>query len=700
MQSFAQLRSKLQLEKSLGGPESGKSYYSRLYSYMLSPQIENIKVEYLIDLILAAVEKQSLTRAAEEYFTFFGRNCIYDSYLIEAANINGKLKKHIIHNVPVKTTDHVTLRKMRSWGKLLLAIDWNEELLNKVFLFCLIPSGDMMLNIHQAFLMERMANEHYAEFSSEFVGTLLQEFMNRSTDAEYAFEVFQLYKSLFLHRDGTAPENRQLRVNCEQWFAQVKTDTWNKSLFSFSCQSLYTDIPFLQEEGILLLQFLFHGDPERSGAGDSGGLATLVGDLGNVLGREAELAGVITVVLYDTADADVPFVPITFPGHHHAVVRLPLFVNGSSPERFVEAEAMIEYRLLRLIEGLRLQSRESPAVFHVRYLDAATLVAARLAAKLGIPLVSTLTPDPHRTVEALKEEYGESPPEHWHNFHRIIIGDRLCDLSRGIVGIGRSSIAASLMPYFPQLKSKEHTVIEGIDEGIRIGVEHGVTDLDRLFSDSNYRFHIDTHLLHQPVILNIGRLHPAKGQYVLLQAWDQSGLWKVFNLIVVGGNFEHPTEMEAEIIELFHHYMSSRSYLQGRVLFRASLPNPEVRNLQDTLAKRSCGDYPDLYLCSSSKEEFGISIVEAMSAGMIALAPLKGGAQEYIHHGVNGFLIDTGDPKSMGRDVCTYIFESGLKAPQWKALRRNAIETIQRLYSLERIAENFTEFYTRVVGTE
>ncbi|MDZ7794548.1 MAG: glycosyltransferase family 4 protein [Spirochaetia bacterium] len=602
----------------------------------------------LLELLAAVVEKLPLPRGAAEYLSFFGIESVYDSYFIEASKRDASLKSWAVQHIPTSAEKNNDEAALRSWGRFLLAMDRDKELLCKVAAFCRIPSSDSVLNSYHKMLLRRMADEDCTVCGPKF-----------KNKGEPSFQIVE------------------------------------------------SQIPFLRERGIVLFQFLFHGDPARSGTGDSGGMATLVGDLGNMLGRQSNMAGVVTVVLYDTAypaEAADTFIPLSFPEDRHAILRIPVWVNGSTPERYSEAETLIEYRLFYLIEDLGLLDREDPVVFHVRYIDAASFAAAKLAERLKIPLVSTLTPDPHRSID---EQTPQNSPEDAaalpagvQDFHRIIIGDRLCDMSKGIVGIGRSSIATTLIPYFPKLRNKENTVIEGIDEGIRIGVNHSRIDLEEFMADSSYRFHIDARFSHQPVILNIGRLHSAKGQYTLLQAWDLCALWKVFNLIVVGGNFQHPTEVEGEIIEGFYEYLRARPYLHGRVLFRSSLPNQEVRKLQETLAKGSTSNYPHIYLCSSKKEEFGLSIVEAMSAGMLTMAPLKGGAQEYLHHGINGFLLDTGDPKSIGRDVCAYICKSGLQSPQWRAMQKNAAATIRRMYALENIAQKFADFYARVVERE
>ncbi|KZX22168.1 Alpha-D-kanosaminyltransferase [Rathayibacter tanaceti] len=49
------------------------------------------------------------------------------------------------------------------------------------------------------------------------------------------------------------------------------------------------------------------------------------------------------------------------------------------------------------------------------------------------------------------------------------------------------------------------------------------------------------------------------------------------------------------------------------------------------------------YVCASVKEEFGIALLEALSAGLVVVAPATGGPATYVEQGETGFLVDTAD---------------------------------------------------------
>jgi glycosyltransferase involved in cell wall biosynthesis len=67
---------------------------------------------------------------------------------------------------------------------------------------------------------------------------------------------------------------------------------------------------------------------------------------------------------------------------------------------------------------------------------------------------------------------------------------------------------------------------------------------------------------------------------------------------------------------------------------------------------------PNVYLSSSLKEEFGISIIEAMTAGFLIIAPRSGGVSSYIQNAENGFLIDTYTADEMKRGIESIFFLS------------------------------------------
>ncbi len=463
-------------------------------------------------------------------------------------------------------------------------------------------------------------------------------------------------------------------------------------------RSFQERLPFLKSRGVLIVQFLYYGDPDHSGAGTSGGLSTIVRDLGTALSINPDIAGVITVTVYDTAEMVYPYKPMSFVDEGHAILRMPLYLGNPSASRFIQLRGEIEREVGWITRTLLAYGPDVKPLYHMRYLDSAALASCIAAKHAGIPTVITLTPDPHRRIDRrLKEPQNHPLQETLNDFERIVTGDRLVEMADGIIGIGRSSITTSLLPYFPQLADMQDTQLIGIDEGIQVGGDYPPVDILQLLTNGESPLHINEAFAERPLIINIGRFHPAKGQTNLLRAWSEYGLWQHYNLLIIGGNFTHPNEHERETIDFCVDYISGHSDLKGKAALHPAIPNRAVRSLHSLLSQREIVHFPDMYVCSSLKEEFGLSIIEAMSAGMIVLAPLSGGAVEYIRHEINGFLIDTGSADSLGKDIVTCVEHNLVSPERIRAMQLNAKTTVERTYSLEKVAGDFLEFYNQVM---
>lgn len=463
-------------------------------------------------------------------------------------------------------------------------------------------------------------------------------------------------------------------------------------------RSFYKQLPFLRSKGLLIVQFLFYGDPDHSGAGASGGLGTIVRDLGTALSELPGIAGVLTVTVYNTAEAVYPYEPVRFIDERHAILRMPLYLGMADSARFIKMRGAIRKEVDGITHTLIEHRPDEKLLYHVRYLDSATLASCMAAKTAGIPTVLTLTPDPHRGIDQRNEQrHDYSIEEVLSYFERIVTGDRLIELADGIIGIGRRSITTSLLPYFPQLADMQDKRLTGIDEGIRVGCRYPPVAIRHVLANGESPLQIDAASANRPLIVNIGRLHHTKGQASLLRAWHEYGLWRNHNLLVIGGNFTHPNKDERKTIDFFMEYVRKNPQVRGKVTLHPALPNSAVRSLHSLLAQRDFLNLPDLYVCSSLKEEFGLSIIEAMSAGMIVLAPLSGGAVEYIRHGINGFLIHTESADALGKEIGTCIEKYLISRDRIHAVQANAKNTVERKYSLEKIAGDFQDFYNKVL---
>ena len=101
----------------------------------------------------------------------------------------------------------------------------------------------------------------------------------------------------------------------------------------------------------------------------------------------------------------------------------------------------------------------------------------------------------------------------------------------------------------------------------------------------------------------------------------------------------------------------------------------------------------DVYLNTSLHEGIPMSILEAMAHGVPPVVPRVGGLGEIVTDGVDGYLVDTRDPKDFA-EKCLSLYKN-------ETLRRNmaraAREKIIRQFSIERMVNAYLDMYARTI---
>lgn len=100
----------------------------------------------------------------------------------------------------------------------------------------------------------------------------------------------------------------------------------------------------------------------------------------------------------------------------------------------------------------------------------------------------------------------------------------------------------------------------------------------------------------------------------------------------------------------------------------------------------------DIYAHLSLQESLGLSILEAMSKGMPVIAANTGGIPEIIDNGINGILVEP-DPKIIAEAI-SELYEN---KNRMKQLGNNARITIEKRFSLDKLAEEFVSIYMNSV---
>jgi len=442
-----------------------------------------------------------------------------------------------------------------------------------------------------------------------------------------------------------------------------------------------------------LAQTLFHGDPSRPGKGSSGGVGTLIRELGIAL---ADLGlPVLSLVGYDSRTCGYAFLEEESAGPGSRIRRVPVYFTSPTPSAFPASS----HRIGRALRRSLLAEAPRPGVLHVRFLDDASRASALAARSLGIPLAVTLTPDPHRSVCGPDGRILPRGKEELRDLvNRIWIGDDLLSWSRGVLAIGRNSLSDTLIQYFPQLEDTRGRVFAGIDEGVRISTPPAGLDVPSLLADPRLDLSLDPAGISRPALVCVGRLGRVKGQGNLVHAWASGGLRRRYNLVLVGGDLENPSPEERSVLDEIRRAALPSG--RGSVCHLSALPNDSVRGLLSWFSGRTPGDGYDFYVCPSLKEEFGLSILEAMAEGLPVCAPLAGGPPTYIRHGSNGFLVDTRDAAILSRELSAVVGGGGLDPARIARIKAEARRTVLERYSLQSMAKEYLDFYRRIDESE
>lgn len=423
--------------------------------------------------------------------------------------------------------------------------------------------------------------------------------------------------------------------------------------------------PEPQRDGLRVAQVYLYADLEagldRAGAGDHGGIATLLALLSKSLAARPNIAEVRSISRGSVEDA-VAAAWTTGAGlERHEPV--PFGDAGA-----VDARSAWAYRI-EIERGIRraLRAGVRPHVVHLRLADVGTLAADAVARRIGIPVVFTAAPDPHAVLESLagagalaRADFGDSDErEHWWFRARMVEqltarSDRVALLPRG------DGLAGEIRRMLGVDVSEPTGRCVVIPEGVHAGtvrraaadVQH-VIDTDDVTPRRTLPAGVDSlvaavaalpaarHRL--PLVVTVGRLHPLKGVDRIVRAWATRDVGTRANLVVVGGDLANPTADEMDVLATIDDIVGDAPNLRDGLILLGHRPHGDVARI---LAAAALGVAPEIasggvYACGSLKEEFGLAIVEAIAAGLPVVAPYLGGPASYVDDGRNGRLVDT-----------------------------------------------------------
>ena len=455
--------------------------------------------------------------------------------------------------------------------------------------------------------------------------------------------------------------------------------------------------PAVGPEGLRIVQVFMQGFLDagltRAGAGDGGGLATLLVHLSAALAERPDVAQVTTLTRAFGGDGVPPIhaAPFERVADGAAIERIRFGGDG-----YLATADMWAHRR-ELERGLEAALRRLAPVdaVHLRFADVATLAAARVCERLGLPVYFTLAPDPHALIR-LREERGTLNRESFvaadhveHLLFRVRLVERLRDRARGLALLPRAG-SREVLQDLVRLPGGEagrpiRTVAEGISmASVDAAAREGAATV--VAADLAARVRALPAARHGlPLILSVGRLHRVKGFTTLLEAWAGAPeLRSAFNLAIVGGDLERPTAEERIVLDQLRGGAAEGLLLLGHRAHRDVIRLMAAARVGIDGIVGPAG----VYACASEKEEFGLALLEAMASGLSVVGPASGGPSTFIDDGVTGVITDTSTIEGLRYGL--YRAAVARMEPRRATL---AMATVRERYTIDAMAAGLVELY-------
>jgi glycosyltransferase involved in cell wall biosynthesis len=491
--------------------------------------------------------------------------------------------------------------------------------------------------------------------------------------------------------------------------------------------------------GSTIAQLFLHADIDRDlsrvGAGDNGGIATLLVRLGDALvtgagpgdngsvalagsGTEKGVERVLTLSRGGFAGAldSLAEAGSTLAGHAFATVPFlgePVAAVDAWPRRIATQR------------GIRRILRAAGTVdaIHLRMGDVGTLAAATVARELDIPIVFTVAPDPHGVIRSLDDSgaltranFGTiDAAEHF--WFRVRLVQRTAADAAHTVIFPRPDLHRDLRDLvgIDLLEHPErHSVIaEGIDLALTVRALGDATAVrtdgaDPVSAVGVAAFAALDDLLatlpperrQLPLAITVGRLHPVKGMAALVEAWAADPALRVAcNLLIVGGDLRAPSADERAQLDRMAEAVPLADAAGRGLLLAGHRGNDTVARWLAAVrfGRQGLAAPNGVYACASMKEEFGIALLEAMATGLPVVAPNSGGPATYVENGVTGLLVDTGDPAALARGITDALAIAA--GPCGNAFAERAAEMVARSFTIQTMASSLAGVYRAVSVT-
>lgn len=175
----------------------------------------------------------------------------------------------------------------------------------------------------------------------------------------------------------------------------------------------------------------------------------------------------------------------------------------------------------------------------------------------------------------------------------------------------------------------------------------------------------------------VGRITPSKGHSELVAALARVAPQFPSVRLVIAGEFLSPAyeaELRAQIQKL--------GLQQHVVLAGHQSDIPSLMNSLDLLVAPS-----------TAPDSLPLAVLEGMAARLPVLASRVGGIPEEVIHGETGLLVAPGDAEALAEELLALLKDASLR----QSLGRRGRARVERLFTAERMAQEFAELYHSMV---
>lgn len=233
-------------------------------------------------------------------------------------------------------------------------------------------------------------------------------------------------------------------------------------------------------------------------------------------------------------------------------------------------------------------------------------------------------------------------------------------------------------------KAKEALIMEGVNSnqittipaGIDCEIFKSTTRNIQLFE--KFELSKDT-----TKILFVGRFVPEKGIFDLLNAFSMllKNRLNVELLIVGSGTANMTTEVNRTISDL---KIKNKVKILGSIKYQDM---PQIHNLADIFCLPSAET-------KSWAEQFGYSLVEAMSCGKPAISTWTGSIPEIVKHRETGILVQPNNPLALEDALEELVLNKSLR----EEFGFNGREWVLQKFEADEVASQIAEIYCRVIA--